>query len=120
MLLSIILIVLFLHVKSGSIWDFSLPVTLKGTITHLCLLHDAFGEDYTINYVLWSIGIEWRIYFLFPLLVLSWRRLGAEVTVAIALAASCVLYVLCFVSIHVTLGAHYVGLFSLGMLLSVA
>ncbi len=115
-LFSLILIYFSIHEKTGSIWDLSIPITVKSIVSHLILSQDAFGESHTINYVLWSIGVEWRIYFLFPLLVLSWRQLGAETTVAIALAASFALYVFCFIFIHVTLSAHYIGLFALGML----
>jgi peptidoglycan/LPS O-acetylase OafA/YrhL len=48
---------------------------IKNSITHLLLIEDFF-DNYKFNYVFWSIAVEWQIYFLFPLLLLLWRRRG--------------------------------------------
>lgn len=71
MALSLLLIWLFINQKTGTHWDVSLPVTNKSILTHLILMQDALGDYATINHAFWSISVEWRIYFLFPLLVWS-------------------------------------------------
>jgi peptidoglycan/LPS O-acetylase OafA/YrhL len=57
----------------GYLWGGSVPVSGKSILTHLLLVHDIFGDNTNINYAFWSIAVEWRIYFLFPLLV-PWGR----------------------------------------------
>ncbi|RYG91671.1 MAG: acyltransferase, partial [Alphaproteobacteria bacterium] len=82
---SLLVIFLFsINHKTGTHWDISVPVTLSSLLTHLFLLQDAFGDP-KINHAFWSISVEWRIYFLFPLLVLGWRRLGAVPTTILAI-----------------------------------
>ena len=77
MAFSLLLIALLIHQKTGTPWDRSLPITTRSVASHLVMLHDAVGEDYSINGVFWSIAVEWRIYFFFPLLLLVWRQFGA-------------------------------------------
>lgn len=63
--------------KTGTPWDTSVPVTKQGLLTHLVMLQDAFRLTWAqINSPLWSVSVEWRIYFCFPLLVWGWRRFG--------------------------------------------
>ena len=121
---SLLLIELAIGYKTGTLWDISLPVTAKGLITHLLLVQDLFQDTTSkINYSLWSISVEWRIYFLFPLFVLLRRRFGSVPVAVVAVVAS---YVLLFVG-HRTLGTildfegdgltpQFLGLFALGML----
>ncbi len=117
MFLSLLLIWLLLNNKTGSsLWDDSIPVTIKSVVTHLFLIHDAFGDDHSINPVFWSIAVEWRIYFLFPILVWSWRRAGPAITTTAALITSYILLNLCQRFIGSSLSAHYIGLFAMGML----
>ncbi len=68
-----------LRMRSGTIWDDSLPGLDAGAIaSHLLVVHNwskAWG--YQINGPLWSVASEWQIYFFFPLLLLPlWRRFG--------------------------------------------
>jgi peptidoglycan/LPS O-acetylase OafA/YrhL len=42
---------------------------------YAALLQDAFG-NVSPNGAFWSIAVEWHIYFLFPLVVIGWRRWG--------------------------------------------
>ena len=75
--LSLLLIWLAIGRSTGTLWDTCLPADDKGVLTHLFLVQDlARGENSKINYPLWSISVEWRIYFLFPLLVALRRRWG--------------------------------------------
>lgn len=113
--LSLLLIVFLIHDKTGSHWDISIPVTTRSIGSHLLLLHDAIGEDFTINHVFWSIAVEWRIYFLFPLLILIWKRWGAVGTTLFGLGTSFLLYKMLDKMFGVTLTVNYIGLFVLGM-----
>ncbi len=116
MIVSLLLIIFCIGEKTGTHWDASVPVTMKSIVTHLFLVHDAVFLDYNINHCFWSIAVEWRIYFLFPLLVISWRHLGPLLTTIVALVLSYYLYAAIGHSIANSLHAHYIGLFALGML----
>ena len=116
--LSILLAMTLLRQKTGTIWDYSLPVTAKDVVYHLLMLHDLYGVG-KINYPLWTVAVEWQIYFLFPLLVLAWQKSnGAKVT-ALAVVGG---YLAAFTVYHVHILSwlqgmtfQYVGLFALGM-----
>lgn len=110
------LIWLLIGQKTGTHWDISIPVSGWSVFTHLIFLQDALGEEASINHVFWSIAAEWRIYFLFPVLVWSWRRAGALLTVATALVLSIALFKAFLLYLGNSLAAHYLGLFAMGML----
>lgn len=114
--LSLVLIKVGIHQKTGTHWDQSLPVTLRSIWTHLLLLHDVFGEDTTINHALWSIAVEFRIYFFFPVLIFLWRSIGGFKTTAFAVGLSLILYKGFEYFLGVNLTVHYLGLFAMGML----
>jgi peptidoglycan/LPS O-acetylase OafA/YrhL len=45
--------------------------------SHLLLVHNLMPYGYNINPPMWSVALEWQIYFLFPFLFLPlWRRFG--------------------------------------------
>ncbi len=115
LVLSLLLIAVYIHQKTGTHWDISLPVTGKSILTHLALVQDVFGDDANINHVLWSISVEWRIYFLLPGLVLAWSRFGPVAVTAVALVLSYVIFQVCLQRFGNPLAAHYVGLFVMGM-----
>jgi peptidoglycan/LPS O-acetylase OafA/YrhL len=49
--------------------------------SHLLLIHNLIPTHATkIDYPMWSIGLEWQLYLLFPLMVLAFRRVGAAAT----------------------------------------
>jgi len=117
----LILIATFLNQKTGSPWDLAFPVTTKDLVAHLLLLQDAFKDTGgKINYVLWTVSVEWRIYFVFPLLVLAWKKIGALKTTAIAVLLSYFLLVVLrptFLQTNVNgISPEYLGLFAMGML----
>ncbi len=119
--LSLLLIRFFIGTPGATLWNSSLPVTRAGILSHLLLVQDAFSAtNHRINYCLWSISVEWRIYFLFPLMVWGWNRFGPLRTVAAALAASFLLLVpLAYSPLddsETGVCLHYYGLFALGML----
>ena len=113
--LSLSLIAVYIHRKTGTHWDISLPVTGQSILTHLALVQDVFGDDANINHVLWSISVEWRIYFLLPLLVVAWSRFGSVAVTTVTLILSYVAFQWCLQHFGNPLAAHYVGLFAMGM-----
>ena len=110
--------------KTGTFWDISLPVTEISVLAHLILVQDMFqATSAKINYAFWSISVEWRIYFLFPLLMGLRRRWNS-----VWVAAACVLaaYAVLIVGKHLFhsvlnfnvggISPQYLGLFVLGLL----
>lgn len=75
LLLSVILALTVLRHRTGTHWDRAIPVSGRGVLAHLLLLQDV-RYPAQINHAMWSIAIEWHIYFLFPLLLLLCRRIG--------------------------------------------
>src|SRR5262249_37919081 len=119
--ISLILIWTIIGQKTNTHWDTSLPVDGKAIWTHLLLLQDVFQDTSArINHVMWSISVEWRIYFLFPLLVLCWRRAGAIVSTLATVAGSYLLIRFAHFEWLNTAAygtcLHFIGLFALGML----
>ena len=78
--LFIALIARWLFMSMGGHKIASSTLTTWGVISHLLLIHDLFPSTIgQLDGPLLSVGVEWRIYFLFPLLVLLWRRTGVIV-----------------------------------------
>ncbi len=64
--------------QAGMPWIQYLPVTQENMLAHVFMVHNLRPEwMYKINGVLWSIAIEYQIYFLFPLMVWLLRRTTA-------------------------------------------
>jgi peptidoglycan/LPS O-acetylase OafA/YrhL len=121
MLMSLLLIATLIGQQTGTHWDVSVPVTGRDIWLHLLLVHDWFvGSAVKINHPFWSIGVEWKIYFLFPLLLALARRWGALAT---AVAATLLGYVVWAVLMRWHIfnptpwgsSPYYVGLFAMGM-----
>ncbi len=112
MVLSLILIWLCIGYKTGTHWDVSIPVSFKDILSHALLYNDVFKSTaFTINHSFWSISVEARIYLLFPLIVLLWRKLGAFYTLIISLLTSALIYqVLYFIDQQ----GRYVNLYTPG------
>ena len=120
---SLLLIWLLIGARTGTHWDYSVPVDFKGLVLHLLLLEDA-ANNMQINHVLWSVAVEWRIYFLFPFLVLAFRRYGPIATTAITVFTTYMLWLGLALSPvkHIVntnpwgISPYYIGLFAMGML----
>ena len=85
-------------------------------ISHLMLIHNWTPYFYSIEAPLWSVGLEWQIYFVFVFLLLPlYRKLGPTVTLAAAFIISCFPIVLHINAFHRT-NSWFVGLFCLGMI----
>ena len=100
----------------GRAWDTAVPALAPAPIlTHVLLLHDFTAPYFVrIDPPMWSVALEWHIYFLFPLLLLVWRRSGMA---AVVLAAMILGYLPHKLSHGVLDFAkfHYIGLFAVGM-----
>ena len=82
--ISLLLICLLIGTKTGTAWDDCTDITASTLVAHLLLMHDLFVSTASgINYPLWTVSVEWQIYFLFPALVWSWRRFGPVKTVVV-------------------------------------
>jgi peptidoglycan/LPS O-acetylase OafA/YrhL len=113
--LCLVLIWTILGKSTGTLWDFSAHVTVESVIAHVFLVQNLFATS-RINYVFWSIAVEFQIYLLFPGLVWLWSRRGAAVTVLAALLFGYTL-LLAFADTRLARAApHFIGLFTLGML----
>jgi len=73
--LNLLLILGPLGKMTGTHWDACLPVTWEAVAANAFMVQDLF-ERWKINHAFWSIAIEWRLYFLFPIVVWAFRRLG--------------------------------------------
>jgi len=119
--LSLLLIATVIGYKTGTFWDKTFPVTKTDILTHLTLTHHIFSDTSgKINYVFWSIGVEWGIYLLFPLILIAWRKFGALATTAVTSLLSFGLFLpLKFMHLDTSpwgICPHYFGLFTWGML----
>jgi peptidoglycan/LPS O-acetylase OafA/YrhL len=80
--LLLILAVPMLQHPGADRWSMALPAFDAGVmLSHFFMIH-IFSPDWIwkINSPMWSVAVEWWIYFLFPWLLLPlWRRLGIMV-----------------------------------------
>jgi peptidoglycan/LPS O-acetylase OafA/YrhL len=61
-------------------------------LSHIFLVHNLRAEwMFKIDPPLWSVGLEWQIYLLFPLLLPIWRRFGVVPLLASAFGLSVIL-----------------------------
>lgn len=121
MAFSLLMIKTLVGVKTGSNWDASLPVTSRDVLLHLLLIHEwSTRSMFHISSPFWSIGVEWEIYFLMPLLFALRNRYGAA-----KMALGAVLFGYTTWLVIRRLGVlnptpygsspYYIGLFALGM-----
>lgn len=93
--------------------------TVGNVVSHLLLVHNLFPQWASgVEPAMWSVGLEWQIYFVFALLLVPvWRRFG---NAAALLTAGFVGY-----GLPLVLPGHYdpslwfVGLFGFGMIAAV-
>ena len=115
--LSLLLILSLIGQPTGTHWDVSLPVSGLGIFAHLLLIQDVLLSyvGYQLNGVFWSIAIEWHIYFVFPLLVILWRKVGPLATTVLAVLVAGVAWFLLRSTPFSGVKPYYLALFVLGM-----
>ena len=117
LVLCLVLIFTILGDATGSLWDVPLQVKVtpfRSILAHLLLVQDLFATSH-INYVFWSIAVEWHIYFFMPLLVWAWSKYGPGSVVLGTLTFG---YALTIGFLDTRVGRahpHYLGMFALGM-----
>ena len=111
MALSMLLIATLIGTKTGTWWDSSVPVSSRAVGTHLLLLQDYFDST-QINHVFWSVATEWHIYFLFPALLLLFRRLGSSGGAMVGVGVA---YLASIATVRQHLHIEMLGQFILGM-----
>jgi peptidoglycan/LPS O-acetylase OafA/YrhL len=77
-----------LREPTGTKWDIALPALTPASIaSHVALFHNLVEPwQWKLNPPLWSVALEWQIYFLFALLFVPvWRRSGIVTAVSFAL-----------------------------------
>lgn len=112
--LSLVVCWLVTQHQSGLPWVQYLPVTAENLTAHLLMVHNLQPEwMYKINGVLWSISIEFQLYFFFPLFVWLLHRAGRGVLMIVlsGLAA----WLLISYAPAAKLYVHFIPLFGLGM-----
>ena len=95
------------------------PVPFRSMVAFFLLLHDVVDVP-SPNSPLWSIAVEWHLYFLFPLLVLLGARFGmARMAAGATLVGVALHYALSGTSAIGTT-PHFLGLFAFGIVAAYA
>ena len=113
--LLLVLVIPLMRDGAGTSWGSAVPSTPGGIASHLLLLHDLSpGSVNQVNAPLWSVAVEWQIYFLMPLLLLPlWRRFGG---LPVVLGATGVTTVASLAGFAPWACPWLLGLFAAGML----
>lgn len=86
-----LLLFLFPALQTGR-WAAVGPIDFKVVLSHLLFFHNLIPSHATkIDYPMWSIGLEWQLYLLFPLLVWCFRRSNGPVVIGVTLAIAAVI-----------------------------
>jgi peptidoglycan/LPS O-acetylase OafA/YrhL len=113
LLVSCLLAAFFVGKPTGTHWDVALPVTTLGVLSHLFMMQDVFYIS-QINHTFWSIAFEWKLYFLFPFLLVACSRIGPLIVAASCTALGYVALFLLHGTPYNNFPIHFVGLFAIG------
>jgi len=102
-----------LFITAGSYWS-GLKPDRDGYLGHLLMVQDVVGRG-QVNTPLWSIAVEWRIYFLLPLLVLALKHLRTPTVVIGTVALSYFLLLPAVALGLIDANVQFLALFVLGM-----
>lgn len=98
------------------------PISASALVSHLFLVQNLRLEwSRAVDVPLWTLGTEWQIYFIFPLLLLPiWRRFGAIASALTGLIVGMAPHCLLPRANNLD-AAHFwfVGLFAMGMMAAV-
>jgi peptidoglycan/LPS O-acetylase OafA/YrhL len=90
----IILTVTLIPHVTGTNWDSSVPLTWHAVWISFLGLQDIIRPSKVPDYPVWSIAVEWHLYFFFPLLFwLVKRRFGRTIVLVSAALATAVLWI---------------------------
>ena len=88
----------------------------KTILSHLFVVNNIFEKiSLPTNGVLWSIGVEWQIYLLFPTLLIAWQRFGGVKATILTIIGSYSLLFCLRGTFLAAFTAQYIALFALGM-----
>lgn len=80
------------------------------------LMVQDFWDRHAFNGSLWSMAVEWRIYFLLPFILLLWRKTSWIIAVLVVSAVGIAISFLCLNTQFMVSCCHYLALFTLGVL----
>jgi peptidoglycan/LPS O-acetylase OafA/YrhL len=107
--------------STDTMWRAAVPITGESVLAHLFMIQDWFrSTSGKIDYVMWSVGVEWKIYFLFPLMLGLGRRFGFFKLAVWANVLSFAVWGILFAKNWLNPEAegsavYYIGLFASGM-----
>jgi peptidoglycan/LPS O-acetylase OafA/YrhL len=113
LLVSCVLVATLVGKPTGTHWDVSLPITTPGLFSHVFMMQDMFYIS-QINHTFWSIALEWKLYFLFPFLLIACSRIGPLATAAACTAFGYAALFLLHGTPYNNFPIHFVGLFAMG------
>jgi peptidoglycan/LPS O-acetylase OafA/YrhL len=94
-------------------WDVAVPLTIPGLLSHLFMMQDLFYIS-QINHTFWSVALEWKLYFLFPIILIACFKIGPFITSAVCTIIGYVALVLLHGTSYNNLPVHFIGLFAMG------
>jgi peptidoglycan/LPS O-acetylase OafA/YrhL len=109
--LTLLLILTCIGRKTGTHWDTALPLTTPRLLAGLLLIPDVVAS---INHAYWSIGVECKIYLLFPVLAGSYRRYGLAAATALFTAGAYALAWLIHGTRYAAMSPHFLAMFCWG------
>ncbi len=118
--LALIACVPWMRAPSGVRWDVALPALKTDAIlTHVFMVHNLHPPSiFRIDPPMWSVATEWQIYFLFPVFLVLWRRLGISMTIVAGFLTGYLVY-LAMGPFAEVVSPWYAGLFTVGMAVAV-
>jgi peptidoglycan/LPS O-acetylase OafA/YrhL len=120
-LMATLLLFALVHLTPGTgrgQMDYALDAfDVKTILAHVFLVHD-LNQAWllAIDPPMWSVAVEWHIYFIFPALVFAWRRAGHSASLALSLAVTFAAIVLLGKTFSNDVCPWYTFLFAIGML----
>ncbi len=119
LVVSIILTLTLIPHFTGAQWDKSLPLSWHGVWIAFFGVQDIFRPTKLPDYPLWSIALEWHLYFFFPLLLwITKRNFGRVLAIAVAVVAAAALWIPWNGLAYRGFPPQYVILFVLGIVAS--
>jgi peptidoglycan/LPS O-acetylase OafA/YrhL len=68
------------------------PVDFGAIASHVVFIHNLFPQySAKIDYPMWSVGLEWQLYLLFPLLIWAFRKSNGLVVTGVALLVAAII-----------------------------